>query len=138
MREIKKIAASLMVVVAMVTSITSISASAYYNEYSTASSRESSSSILTIIYAKNKYNSYSDFYGMAVYYNNSSGSFLGNKSEIHCNVPYYVNESIHFTWYCPSTLPATTRVETSCSAHVKYNVYSQPYETFHSTSYVYN
>lgn len=141
MKKVKKIAASLMAVAAMVTSISSIEACAYINEYSTSSLKASSTSINTTIYARNKYNSYSDFLGSAAYYNNGNNALLGNDGAVAYSVPNGTNASIYFTWDYNSTLPAITRVEVRCRAYVHYTSYAQPYETWPesstSTSYVY-
>lgn len=141
MKKVKKMAASLMAVAAMVTSISSIDASAYYNEYSTSSSKASSSSINTVIYARNIYNPYSDFLGSAAYYNNANDAWLGNEGDVAYSVPNGTTASIYYTWYYNSTLPAVTRVEVRCRAYVHYTSYAQPYETWPasstSTSYVY-
>lgn len=126
-----------MAVAAMVTSISSIEACAYINEYSTDSRKESSKSIFTNIYAKNLYNSYTDFYGHANYYNNSTNVWIGSKGSIHYDVPSDINEAIYFTWTSSSTLPSTTRVEISCGAYTNYNPNVPPYETFTTTDYVY-
>ncbi len=143
MKKIKKIAASILAVAAMITSFTSLTASAYINEYSTNSQKaeNSSKTIDSVIYAKNKHSSYSDFYGHVKYYNNSTNAWLGSKDSLCSNVPRNFQGSIMFSWTYSSNLPAVTRVEASCDAYLVYHTYASPYETFSAsdgTSYVYN